>query len=140
MKSQAGFTLIEIMVVLIIIAGLIAVVAPNFIKIGDDAKIDITKAKIDSVETALKLFKLHNGFYPETQQGMKALVEIPGTGREAKKWKGPYLEDSKLPLDGWDNEFLYIGPDQTGDGLYEVRSSGQDAIANNDDDISSRDD
>lgn len=138
-RSQSGFTLIEIVVVLIIIAGLVAVVAPNVMKRLSDSNEKITRAKIANLETALKLFKVDNGFYPETQQGLLALVEVPNVGREAKNWKGPYLEKSQVPLDAWSNEFIYIGVDQTQDGVYELMSPGEDGIANTDDDISSRD-
>jgi len=139
MRSESGFTLIEIVVVLVIIAGLVAIVAPNLMKRLSDSNLKITRAKISNVETALKLFKVDNGFYPETQQGLQALIEYPNTGREPKNWKGPYLEKNVIPKDAWNNEFIYIGPDQTGDGMYTVISSGEDGVANNDDDLSSRD-
>lgn len=139
MKSESGFTLIEIIVVLVIIASLVAIVAPNLMKRLSESKADITRAKIASIETALKLFKVDNGFYPETQQGLMALIEQPSGGREAKRWKGPYLEKGQLPIDDWNNEFIYIGSDQTGDSIYEIRSAGEDGVANTDDDISSLD-
>jgi len=138
-RSQSGFTLIEIVVVLIIIAGLVAVVAPNIINRLSDSNEKITRAKIANVETALKLFKVDNGFYPETQQGLSALVQFPGVGREPKNWKGPYLEKGQLPLDAWSNDFVYVGPEQTNDGTYILMSSGEDGVANTDDDLSSRD-
>ena len=138
-KSQGGFTLIEIVVVLIIIAGLVAVVAPNIMNRLSDSNEKITRAKIANIETALKLFKVDNGFYPETGQGLNALNEFPTTGREPKKWKGPYLEKTQTPLDAWSNEFVYVGPDQTNNGTYLIISMGEDAVATTDDDISSND-
>jgi general secretion pathway protein G len=138
-KSQGGFTLIEIVVVLIIIAGLVAVVAPNIMNRLSDSKKQITRAKIANLETALKLFKVDNGFYPETGQGLNALNEFPSTGREPKRWKGPYLEKSQTPIDAWLNEFVYVGPDQTNNGTYLIISVGEDAVANTDDDLSSND-
>lgn len=138
-KSQGGFTLIEIVVVLIIIAGLVSVVAPNIMKRLSDSNEKITRAKISNLETALKLFKVDNGFYPETGQGLNALNQFPSTGREPKRWKGPYLEKSRAPTDAWTNEFIYVGPDQTNNGTYIIISVGEDAVANTDDDISSND-
>ena len=138
-RSQGGFTLIEIVVVLIIIAGLVAVVAPNIMKRLSDSNEKITRAKIANVETALKLFKVDNGFYPETQQGLTALVQLPTVGREPKNWKGPYLEKAQLPLDAWSNDFVYLGPEQTNDGTYILMSAGEDGVTNTDDDLSSRD-
>jgi len=138
-KSQGGFTLIEIVVVLIIIAGLVSVVAPNIMKRLSDSNEKITRAKISNLETALKLFKVDNGFYPETGQGLNALNQFPSTGREPKRWKGPYLEKSQAPTDAWTNEFIYVGPDQTNNGIYIIISVGEDAVANTDDDISSND-
>lgn len=139
LKSQGGFTLIEIVVVLIIIAGLVAVVAPNIMKRLSDSNEKITRAKIANIETALKLFKVDNGFYPETGQGLNALNQFPTTGREPKRWKGPYLEKGQNPLDAWSNEFVYIGPDQTNNGFYILISAGEDGVTNTDDDISSND-
>ena len=138
-RSQSGFTLIEIVVVLIIIAGLVAVVAPNIMNRLSDSNEKITRAKISNVETALKLFKVDNGFYPETQQGLNALIQLPSVGREPKNWKGPYLEKGQLPIDAWSNDFVYLGPDQTGDGTFIVLSPGEDAVTNTEDDLSSRD-
>ncbi|NIP29884.1 MAG: type II secretion system major pseudopilin GspG [Candidatus Dadabacteria bacterium] len=140
MNSQSGFTLIEIMVVVLIIAGLAYIVGTNVIGQSEKAKREQAGIQIKQFESSLKFFKLDNGFYPETQQGLRALIEYPTTGREAKKWNtNGYLDSTEIPLDPWNNEFIYIGPDQTQDGLYELRSIGEDGISNTDDDISSRD-
>ena len=140
MRSQSGFTLIEIMVVVLIIAGLAYVVGTNVIGQGERAKKEQAGIQIKQFESGLKFFKLDNGFYPETGQGLRSLIEQPTTGREARKWnKNGYLESRSIPLDPWNSEYLYIGPDQTQDGLYEIRSIGSDGVSNTEDDISSRD-
>lgn len=138
MRSQAGFTLIEIMVVVLIIAGLAYIVGTNVIGQGERAKVKQAEIQIRQFEQALQLFKFDNGFYPETQQGLGALVSSPEVGREARNWRR-YMEASNVPLDPWGKEFLYFGPDRTQDGLYDLRSSGPDGTANSGDDISSRD-
>lgn len=139
MRAQGGFTLIEIMVVLLIIAGLAYIVGTNVIGRFGEAKKEETKIQIKNLESALKLFKLDNGFYPETQQGLSALISPPTVGREPCCYsKAGYLEGTQIPLDGWKNEFIYIGPDQTGDGTYEIISIGEDAVQQTEDDISSR--
>lgn len=139
MKAQGGFTLIEIMVVLLIIAGLAYIVGTNVIGRFGEAKRQETKIQIKNLESALKLFKLDNGFYPETQQGLDALIQMPSVGRETCCYiKDGYLDSDRVPLDGWKSEFIYIGPDQTGDGTYEIISFGEDAVERTEDDISSR--
>ena len=108
-KSQSGFTLIEIMVVVVILGILAAVIVPRFLSRPDEAK--VTKAKVDikSLEEALGLFKLDNGFFPSTEQGLKALVSKPETGRIPTKFAaGGYLR--KMPDDPWGNPYVYISP------------------------------
>lgn len=138
-KSVRGFTFIEIMVVLIIIAGLAAVVTPSIMKRLDDAKVKLTKTNMANLESALKLFKLDNGFYPDSQQGLDALVQAPGTGRETRRWDGPYLEKGQVPLDAWSNEFSYLGPEHSNNSQYILSSPGEDGVLNTEDDISSTD-
>ena len=123
-KSQ-GFTLLEIIVVVFILSLLAAIVAPKIIGRTDDARIAEGKVQIRNLETALKLFKLDNGFYPDTQQGLQALVEKPATGRIPPNYKeGGYLEQKKIPLDPWGNAYVYISPGLNGD--YDLMSYGAD--------------
>lgn len=139
MRSQGGFTLIEIMVVLIIIAGLAYIVGTNVIGRLDEARKEQTKIQIKQIESALKLFKIDNGFYPETQQGLGSLVSPPTVGRAPTRYAADgYLEGGKVPLDQWGNEFVYIGPDQTQGASFEVISPAADGVYPSDDDISSR--
>jgi len=109
LHNNRGFTLIEIMVVVVILGILAAVIVPRFLSRPDEAK--VTKAKVDmkSIEEALGLFKLDNGFYPSTDQGLKALVEKPQTGRIPTKFSAEgYLK--KVPLDPWGNPYVYLSP------------------------------
>jgi len=139
MKTQGGFTLIEIMVVLIIIAGLAYMVGTNVIGKLDQSRVENTKIQMKNLESGLKLFKVDNGFYPETQQGLEALVVEPSVGRVPKRYqRNGYLDGVKVPLDGWESEYIYIGPDQSADGIYEIISPGPDGVPQTDDDISSR--
>ncbi len=138
MRAQGGFTLIEIIVVVLIIAGLATLVGPRILDQFGKAKEKTTLTQITNLESSIKLFKLDNGFFPETSQGLQALIEFPNSGREPKNYaKNGYLDATNVPLDGWSNEFIYIGPDQTQNGRYEIRSIGEDAVPNTEDDISS---
>lgn len=108
-RSCSGFTLIEIMVVVVILGILAAVIVPRLLSRPDEAK--VTKARVDikSIEESLGLFKLDNGFYPSTDQGLKALVNKPETGRIPAKYSvDGYLK--KVPLDPWSNPYVYISP------------------------------
>lgn len=126
MDNKKGFTLIELMVVMIIL-GLIAMfVTPPFLKRVDEAKITAAKVQIKNFESGLKLFYLDNGFYPSTEQGLKALIEKPTTGRIPIKWReGGYLDKPIIPKDPWGNEYIYLSPGRKGEE-YEIISYGRD--------------
>ena len=116
MKNNKGFTLLEIIVVVFILSLLAAIVAPKIMGRTDDARITEGKIQIKNFETALKLFKLDNGFYPATEQGLAALIEKPVTGQIPQKYReGGYLEQKKIPLDPWGSPYLYISPGVNGD-------------------------
>jgi general secretion pathway protein G len=122
-RGTAGFTFIEIMVVVAILAILAALVVPRIMGRTDDAKRTAAKVQIRNIEGALQLYKLDNGVYPSTEQGLKALVEKPSVGVIPKKWKlGGYIQ--KLPEDSWGNPYKYLSPSQRGD--YEIISLGTD--------------
>ena len=126
LQNNKGFTLIEILVVLIILSVLAAIVAPKFLGRSEDAKRTATSVQIRNIEGAIKLFYLDNGFYPTTEQGLDALVEKPTTGKIPKKYKeGGYLEGGKVPLDPWDNAFIYISPG-VHNREYDIESFGAD--------------
>lgn len=127
MREQRGFTLIEILVVVFILSLLAAVVAPRLIGRTDDAKIAAAKQQLSNLETALKLFKIDNGFYPSTEQGLEALVSKPSVGREAPNFReGGYLEKQEIPNDPWGNRYVYVSPGLHGD--YDVMSYGADGV------------
>ena len=109
LRRERGFTLIEIMVVVVILGVLAAIIVPQFLSRPDEAK--VTKAKVDmkSIEEALGLFKLDNGFYPSTDQGPKALVTKPETGRIPARYSvSAYLK--KVPVDPWEKPYVYLSP------------------------------
>jgi general secretion pathway protein G len=125
--NRSGFTLIEIMVVIVILALLAALVGPKIMGRTDDAKIQTTKTQIRSLESALKLYKLDNGVYPTTEQGLNSLVTKPAVGVIPKNYKeGGYLESKNVPKDGWGNDFLYVSPGEHGD--YDLYSYGADGV------------
>jgi general secretion pathway protein G len=127
LDDDRGFTFIEIMVVVAILAILAALVVPRIMGRTDDAKRTAAKVQIRNLEGALQLYKLDNGIYPTTEQGLKALVEKPSVGVIPKKWKlGGYLP--KLPEDPWGNPYKYLSPVQRADQKldYEVTSLGTD--------------
>ncbi len=125
MKNNKGFTLLEVIVVVFILSLLAAIVAPKIMGRTDEARIAKAKVQIKNFETALKLYKLDNSFYPTTEQGLSALVEKPVTGQLPQNYReGGYLEQKKIPLDPWGDPYIYISPGINGD--YDIISYGAD--------------
>jgi general secretion pathway protein G len=126
MKNQKGFTLIEIMVVVIILGLLAGLVLPRIMGSEEEAKIKTTGVQIKNLENALDSFKLDNGFYPTTDQGLEALIKKPETGRIPNKWKeGGYLKPARIPKDPWGGDYHYFSPGSEG-REYEIISYGPD--------------
>jgi general secretion pathway protein G len=126
--DDRGFTLIELMVVIVILGILAGLIIPRIMGRPDEARQAKARMQIESIETALKLYKLDNGAYPTTEQGLKALVEAPAAGQLAKNWRqGGYLERGKVPKDPWGNDFVYLSPGVHGD--FDLSSSGADGEA-----------
>ena len=122
--AQRGFTLIEILVVIAILAILGALVVPKIMSRPDEARVVAAKQDVQALVQALKLYKLDNGVYPSTEQGLKALVEKPTTGQIPNNWKS-YLD--KLPNDPWGNPYIYLNPGLKSE--IDVMSYGADGQA-----------
>ncbi|WP_276203878.1 type II secretion system major pseudopilin GspG [Synergistes jonesii] len=123
LKKRKGFTLIEIMVVVVIIGLLSALVGPRLIGQSDEAKRKTTQTQIAQLEQVLGLYYLDNGAYPTTAQGLEALVKEPTTPPEPLNYKkGGYMK--KVPKDAWGRDFLYASPGEHGD--FDIMSYGAD--------------
>ncbi|HLB56082.1 MAG TPA: type II secretion system major pseudopilin GspG [Coxiellaceae bacterium] len=108
-----GFTLIEVMVVVVILAILAAIIVPNILKRPEQAKMTAAQQGILGIQNAMALYKLDNGFYPSTSQGIQALVTKPSSSPTPQNWaSGGYLK--KLPVDPWGNKYHYLHPGQHG--------------------------
>ncbi|UCD87641.1 MAG: type II secretion system major pseudopilin GspG [Desulfobacterales bacterium] len=124
--NECGLTLIEIMVVMVILGILATLIVPRIMGRPEQARRVQARVQIQSIETALKLYKLDNGFYPTTEQGLQALVEAPTVGQLPRAWRdGGYMEKGKVPNDPWGNEFVYLAPGVYDD--YDLSSYGPDA-------------
>lgn len=131
-NDNRGFSLIELMVVVIILGVLAMYIGPKLMGRTEQAKETQARVQMESLETALKLYKLDNGSYPSTEQGLQALVEQPESAPMPKKWrKGGYLEKSKVPKDPWGNEFIYLSPGVHGD--FDIVSFGADGASGGED-------
>jgi general secretion pathway protein G len=120
-KRVTGFTLIELLVVLVILGLLAGLVGPNVMKYVGSSKVEVAKAQLEDLAAGLDLFKLDVGRYPSSDEGLLVLVEggdaIPG-------WNGPYLRKKRVPLDPWNNEYVYAIPGQGYD--FDLLSLGAD--------------
>ena len=124
-NKDGGFTLIEIMVVIVILGILVSFVAVNIMDKPDEARQLKARMDISSFETALKLYRLDNGVFPSTEQGLQALIEPPTVGQLPRKWReGGYIEKGKIPMDPWENEYIYLSPGLHDD--FDIISYGAD--------------
>lgn len=123
--DDRGFTLIELMVVIVILGILAGLIIPRIMGRPDEARRAKARIQMESVETALKLYRLDNGNYPSTEQGLQALVEPPTVGNIPRNWRqGGYLERNRVPKDPWGNDYVYISPGARGE--YDLISYGAD--------------
>jgi len=123
---KAGFTLIELMVVIIILGLLAAIVMPRIVGETDKARYGAALAQMRILEDALKRYKLDNGMFPSTDQGLEALVRMPSAGVLPRGWPvGGYLDKQEIPRDPWGNAYIYISPGQHSPD-YDLKSLGAD--------------
>ncbi len=131
-RRQTGFSLIELLLAMVIMAVLAAVITPKFTKRGQQAKETAAKTDIANLEVALDSFEIDTGRYPTNSEGIGALVRCPANVEE--DWKGPYLKRG-VPKDPWGNEYGYRQPGQYNEYGYDLNSYGPDGLNGTDDDI-----
>lgn len=138
-RRSRGFTLIEIMVVITILGILAALIVPRVVGRTDDARIAAAKQDIASIMQALKLYRLDNGRYPTTEQGLQALITKPTAEPLPNNWKqGGYLERSGIPKDPWGNVYQYLNPGLRGEiDVFSFGADGQSGGQGSDADIGS---
>lgn len=125
-KGNNGFSLIELMIVIVILGLLASMLVPRIMGKPDEARVTLAKTDIRTLETALKFFKMHNHFYPTTEQTLEALVRKPEIKPIPQNYQaGGYLESSKVPTDPWGNPYIYRSPGEAGRD-YEIISLGAD--------------
>lgn len=124
LRTRRGFTLIEILVVIVVIAILATLVAPNIFKNVGEAKTTTAKAQIDNLSSALDAYRLDNGTYPTTQQGLDALTSMPTIDPPAN-WKQPYLRKA-VPMDPWGRPYIYMFPGEQNTMGFDLMSFGAD--------------
>jgi general secretion pathway protein G len=129
-RTNAGFSLVEILVVLVIMGLLISVVAPTVLNRADEARVQKAQADFKAIETALKIYRLDNYVYPTTEQGLEALVEPSTLDPEPRNFKqGGYLEE--VPVDPWGRPYLYLSPGEHGE--VDIYSLGADGLSGGED-------
>ncbi len=134
-KQQAGFTLLELLVVLGIIALLAGIVGPQVMKHMGASKSKTARVQVEDLSAALDMYKLDNGRYPTTEQGLAALVTKPA---DSKSWNGPYLRKAKIPKDPWQQDYHYASPGEHGKfDLYTLGADNKPGGEGEDQDINS---
>ena len=131
-RREKGFSLIELLLVLVILAALASVIVPKFAGRGKQAKVTATQVEIQNLSSALSTFEIENDRFPTTSEGLKALIEKPAN---ANGWEKPYLQKQEIPKDPWANEYMYRQPGQRNEYSYDLSSAGPDGKFNTEDDI-----
>ena len=119
--AEAGFTLVELLVVLVILVLLASLVGPRVVGYLGTSRVKTAKVQIESLGSAIELYRIDNGRYPTTEEGLKALVQAPGG---VDGWKGPYLTKKDVPNDPWNRPYHYRSPGQH--GPFDIFSLGAD--------------
>ena len=130
---QRGFTLVEMLLVLVILATLAAVVVPKFAGRSKQAKVTATKSQISNLEIAIDSFEIDMGYFPKAGKDLRDLVEEPNSNN-VQDWQGPYLKMG-IPRDPWGSEYVYNYPGKMNIGSYDISSGGPDMKTGTDDDI-----
>jgi general secretion pathway protein G len=139
MNRNKGFTLVEMLLVVVVIGVLAAMVVPKFTNRSEQAKIGAAVADIEAgFASALDLYEVDNGVYPTTEQNLSALLAQPSLSPVPQKWRGPYLKKKSI-IDPWGNSYIYRSPG-THNNDYDLSSSGPDGIEGTSDDINNWDD
>lgn len=129
-RKRAGFTLVEIMVVVVILGILAATIVPSFMRTTQDAKVGAAKADIANIKNALTRFSINMDRFPTTEEGLKVLSEAPSG--DDKKWRGPYVEEVKP--DPWGHPYQYRYPGTHGRNQYDIWSFGSDGAEGGEED------
>lgn len=125
-KSEQGYTLLEVVAVLTLMAALLTLVTPNIIKELKKGQIKAARAQVQSFKNVLNSYYMDNSCYPTTEQGLKALIEKPTIPPVPESWNGPYLEDKNIPRDPWGEELRYLCPGVHNPDKYDLYSLGSD--------------
>jgi len=133
--SRSGFTLLEILLVVIIIGMLVGVAVVHLGGKVKESKITATRDQIHNYESALDLYELDNGVLPSTEQGLNALIAVPSGTPAPSNWKGPYLKPPIIKKDQWNRDFKYVCPGVHNTSTYDIYSAGPDGQEGNEDDI-----
>jgi general secretion pathway protein G len=131
-KRKGGFTLVEMLLVLVILATLAAVVVPKFAGRSEEARIIAAKSQIKNLEIAISSFEIDMGYFPKAGNDLRDLFEEPNSSN-AKDWHGPYFQ--RIPKDPWGNDYVYNYPGKMNIGSYDISSGGPDMKTGTDDDI-----
>jgi general secretion pathway protein G len=130
----SGFTILELLLVLVILAVLAGIVGSRFVGQSQSAKIKAAKTQIENFKLALNRFEIDMGRFPSSSEGLKALIERP-TGDKAKAWQGPYLDGNTIPIDQWETAWNYRFPGQQRPDGFDIWSNGPDTREGGGDDI-----
>lgn len=134
MNNKSGFTLIELMLVILIIGVLAAMVLPNLAGRGEHARKSVARADIDTnIDSALSMYEIDNGRYPSTEQSLSALMQKPTVEPVPANWNGPYLKKKALPKDPWGKDYVYRSPGEHNTDGYDLYSTGSDGVQSADD-------